>query len=129
MRKKKIENLAETIGKGLIVNENKKALKQRENVFLIEIVELLCELEAKANVSNSIGVNIFEYEEQYVTIVKNLLMEVYGEVKSQIIIWWVYESISPGGDEIMPLVDENEKKHIIKTPKQLVRFLKRYDGK
>ena len=129
MRKRNIENLAETIGKGLRVNENKKNLKARENTFLVEIIELMCELEATANVSNSVGINVFEFEEKYVTIVKNLLMEVYGEVKSQIIIWWVYESISPGGDEIMPLVDENEKKHIIKTPKQLVRFLKRYDGK
>ena len=128
MRKKKIENLAETIGKGLIVNENKKVLKKRENLFLIEVIELLCELEAKANAANTLGINVFEYEERYITIVKNLLDKAYGEVKSNIIIWWVYESITPD-DKILPLVDENEKEHIIKTPKQLVRFLKRYDGK
>jgi len=128
MRKRKIENLAETIGKGLIVNENKKALKKRENLFLIEVIELLCELEAKANVANTLGINVFEYEERYITIIKNLLDKAYGEVKSNIIIWWVYESITPD-DKILPLVDENEKEHIIKTPKQLVRFLKRYDGK
>lgn len=128
MRKKKIENLAETIGKGLNVKENTKALKNKEDLFLIEIVELLCELEAKANVANTLGINLFELEEKYVTIVKNLLNKVYGEVKSSIIIWWVYESIS-ADDKVLPLVDENEKKHIIKTPKQLVRFLKRYDEK
>lgn len=128
MRKKKIENLTEIIGKGLVVKENKKALKQREDLFLIEVVELLCELEAKANLANTIGINIFEYEERYITIVKNLLDKAYGEIKSNIIIWWVYESITPG-DEVLPLVDENKKEHIIKTPKQLVRFLKRYDGK
>ncbi len=128
MRKKKIENLTEIIGKGLVVNENKKALKNRENLFLIEVIELLCELEAKANVSNTLGINIFEYEEKYITIVKNLLDKAYGEIKSNIIIWWVYESITPD-DEVLPIVDENEKEHIIKTPKQLVRFLKRYDGK
>lgn len=128
MRKRKIENLAEVIGKGLVVNENKNALKQRENLFLIEVIELLCELESKANIANTIGINVFEYEEQYVTIVKNLLDKAYGEVKSNIIIWWVYESIT-SDDKILPIVDENEKEHIIKTPKQLVRFLKRYDGK
>jgi len=128
MRKKKIENLAETIGKGLIVNENEKALKQRENLFLLEVIELMCELEAKANVANTLGINVFEYEEKYITIVKNLLDKAYGEVKSNIIIWWVYESITPD-DKVLPLVDENDKEHIIKTPKQLVRFLKRYDGK
>lgn len=128
MRKKKIENLAETIGKGLNVKENTKALKNKEDLFLIEIVELLCELEAKANVANTLGINLFELEEKYVIIVKNLLNKVYGEVKSSIIVWWVYESIS-ADDKVIPLVDENEKKHIIKTPKQLVRFLKRYDEK
>lgn len=128
MRKRKIENLAEVIGKGLVVNENKNALKQRENLFLIEVIELLCELESKANIANTIGINVFEYEEQYVTIVKNLLDKAYGEVKSNIIIWWVYESIT-SDDKILPIVDENGKEHIIKTPKQLVRFLKRYDGK
>lgn len=128
MRKRKIENLAETIGKGLVVKENKKALKQRENLFLIEVIELLCELEAKANVANTMGINIFEFEEKYITIIKNLLDKAYGEIKSNIIIWWVYESITPD-DKVLPLVDENEKEHIIKTPKQLVRFLKRYDGK
>lgn len=128
MRKRKIENLAEVIGKGLVVNENKNALKQRENLFLIEVIELLCELESKANIANTIGINVFEYEEQYVTIVKNLLDKAYGEVKSNIIIWWVYESIT-SDDKILPIVDENKKEHIIKTPKQLVRFLKRYDGK
>lgn len=128
MRKKKIENLTEIIGKGLVVNENKKALKNRENLFLIEVIELLCELEAKANVVNTLGINIFELEEKYITIVKNLLDKAYGEIKSNIIIWWVYESITPD-DEVLPIVDENEKEHIIKTPKQLVRFLKRYDGK
>jgi len=128
MRKKKIENLTEIIGKGLAVKENKKALKNRENLFLIEVIELLCELEAKANVANTLGINVFEYEEKYITIVKNLLDKAYGEIKSNIIIWWVYESITPN-EEILPIIDEDEKEHIIKTPKQLVRFLKRYDGK
>ena len=128
MRKKKIENLTEIIGKGLVVKENKKALKNRENLFLIEVIELLCELEAKANVANTLGINVFEYEEKYITIVKNLLDKAYGEIKSNIIIWWVYESITPD-EEILPIIDEDEKEHIIKTPKQLVRFLKRYDGK
>tara|TARA_R110001632_G_scaffold52014_1_gene129258 strand:+ start:396 stop:782 length:387 start_codon:yes stop_codon:yes gene_type:complete len=128
MRKKNIENLAEIIGKGLVVNENKKSLKNRENLFLIEVIELLCELEAKANASNTLGINIFEYEEKYITIVKNLLDKAYGEIKSNIIIWWVYESITVD-EKILPIIDENKKEHIIKTPKQLVRFLKRYDGK
>ena len=40
--------------------------------------------------------------------------------------WWVFDSISPEG-EIYPLMDEDGKKHIIKTPTQLYKFLKKYD--
>jgi len=128
MRKKKIENLAETIGKGLKVKENSKALKNKEDLFLVEVIELLCELESKTNVANKIGINLFELEERYITIIKNLIDKLYGEVKSNIIIWWVYESLT-ADDKVLPLKDENDKEHIIKTPKQLVKFLKRYDGK
>ena len=128
MRKKKIENLAETIGKGLKVKENSKALKNKEDLFLVEVIELLCELESKTNVANKIGINLFELEERYITIIKNLIDKLYGEVKSNIIIWWVYESLTDD-DKVLPLKDENDKEHIIKTPKQLVKFLKRYDGK
>ena len=75
-----------------------------------------------------LGVNIFELEEKYVFLIRNLLIKVYGEIKSNIIIWWVYESINSEG-KILPLEDENGESHLIKTPTQLIKFLKRYDGK
>jgi len=40
----------------------------------------------------------------------------------------VYESINSEG-KILPLKDENGENHLIKTPTQLIKFLKRYDGK
>ena len=128
MRKSNIESLAEIIGKGLNVKENKKSIKNKEKQFLIEIVKILCELEASVNSLNVLGVNIFELEEKYVFLIRNLLIKVYGEIKSNIIIWWVYESINSEG-EILPLEDEDGKKHLIRTPTQLIKFLKRYDGK
>ena len=128
MRKSNIESLAEIIGKGLNVKENKKSIKNKEKQFLIEIVKTLCELEASVNSLNILGVNIFELEEKYVFLIRNLLIKVYGEIKSNIIIWWVYESINSEG-KILPLKDENGENHLIKTPTQLIKFLKRYDGK
>jgi len=40
----------------------------------------------------------------------------------------VFESITPDG-KVLPLLDEELKEHVIKTPKQLIKFLKRYNGK
>ena len=74
------------------------------------------------------GINLFEYEEKYIYIIKDLIQKIYVEAKSELIIWWVFESISPEG-KVLPLIDEDLKEHVIKTPKQLVKFLKRYNGK
>ena len=57
-----------------------------------------------------------------------LMNKHYGEMKTAIIMWWVFDSLTPDG-EVYPLLDEQGKKHIIKTPTQLYKFLKRYDGK
>tara|TARA_R110002153_G_scaffold221750_1_gene374173 strand:- start:159 stop:545 length:387 start_codon:yes stop_codon:yes gene_type:complete len=128
MREKKIKRIAEIIGKGINVKENGKTVKEKEDKFLHNTIELLCEIEASTNAANAIGVNLFEYEERSLVIIKGLLDKAYGEIKSEIIMWWVFESITHDG-KVLPLMDENEKKHIIKTPKQLMRFLKRYDGR
>jgi len=126
MREKKIRNLARIIGKGINVKKNLESLKNKETKSLIEIIEFLCELEATVNNLNLLGINVFPIEEKYLNVIRILLKEIYGEVKCNVIIWWVFESISPEGD-VLPLVDEKNEKHIIKTPRQLVKFLKRYD--
>ena len=126
MREKKIRNLARIIGKGINVKKNLESLKNKETKSLIEIIEFLCELEATVNNLNLLGINVFPIEEKYLNIIRILLKEIYGEVKCNIIMWWVFESISPEGD-VLPLVDEKNEEHIIKTPRQLVKFLKRYD--
>ena len=128
MREKRIQNLIEKIGKGIIVKENKKSRKKRDDLFLTEIIELLCELESKTNVAKKIGIGLFELEERYIMVIKNLLDRIYGEEKTNIILWWVYESLT-ADDKVLPLKDKNEKEHIIETPKQLVKFLKQYDEK
>lgn len=126
MREKKIRNLARIIGKGINVKKNLESLKNKETKSLIEIIEFLCELEATVNNLNLLGINVFPIEEKYLNVIRILLKEIYGEVKCNVIMWWVFESISPEGD-VLPLVDEKNEEHIIKTPRQLVKFLKRYD--
>lgn len=127
MREKKIRKLAEIIGRGVSVKKNIKSLKNKEKGSLLETIELLCELESTVNNLNTLGVNIFAHEEKYVDVIRILLKETYGEAKSNIIIWWVFESITLEG-EVLPLVDEKGKEYTLKTPKQLISFLKKYDN-
>lgn len=128
MKEIKFQRVIQKLGKGINIKMSKKSIKNQEDKFLLELIEHLCEIEALTMGVSKAGVNLFEYEEKYLFIIKSLIDKLYGEKKGNIIIWWVFESIT-GDDKILPLVDEEKKEHIIKTPKQLLKFLKRYDGK
>ena len=128
MKEIKFQRVIQKLGKGIKIKMSKKSIKNQEDKFLLELIEHLCEIEALTMGVSKAGVNLFEYEEKYLFIIKSLIDKLYGEKKGNIIIWWVFESIT-GDDKILPLVDEEKKEHIIKTPKQLLKFLKRYDGK
>jgi len=127
-KKKQLKKLTDLIGKGINIQENKKSTKLKEEQFFFDILTELCQLEAKSQILSATGVNIMEYEDGYLKVIDLLLEKHFGEAKSQIIMWWVFESINPEG-EISALVDENEKEHLLTTPQELYKFLKRYDGK
>ena len=126
--KREMKEIIRKIGKGININEKPKSIRNKEDKFLLDLIQNLCVLENSTSEAYKSGINLFEYEEKYVFIIKDLIRKVYGEIKSELILWWVYESISSDG-KILPLVDENLKQHVIKTPKQLVKFLKRYNEK
>ena len=127
-KKKQIKKLTDLIGKGINIQENKKSEKLKEKQFFFDIISELCQMEAKSQIMSSSGINVMEYEEGYLKVINALLKKHFGEAKTQIIMWWVFESINPEG-EVSALVDENKKEHIINTPQELYKFLKKYDGK
>lgn len=126
--KEKFKNLGELVGRHSKVEENPKSLRKKEEVFFLELMEQLCQIEAVGAVLSTVGFQMNRYENPFYQSTKMLLEKYYGGVKSEIILWWVFDSISPEGG-VYPLTDENEKQHIIKTPQQLFKFLKRYDRK
>jgi hypothetical protein len=128
MENQKFKNLSEFMGKGVEISESPKSSKKQEEKFFLELIETLCQIEASSAVVNTIGINLLKYEEMHLKAISMLAEKHFGEIKTSIIMWWVFESISPDG-EIYPLMDENDVKHVIKTPLQLYKFLKRYDRK
>jgi len=128
MEKSKFKTLSELLGKGIEVTESSRSAKKNEEKFFLELLENLCQIEASSTIMKSLGVNLIEYEELHIASITMLSEKYFGEIKTSIIMWWVFESISPNG-EIYPLMDDKGIKHVIKTPLQLYKFLKRYDGK
>lgn len=126
MNEKKFKNISELIGKGVEVKESQKTEKKREEEYFMALIEELCQIDASSTIASSLGINLIDYEDKFIRVFEMTLTKIYGELKASIILWWVFESITPEG-ELLPLIDENDKKHLIKTPTQLYKFLKRYE--
>ena len=124
----KFKNLSELLGQNVKVEESQKSIKKKEELFFHELITYLCQIEATGAFLSQVGINFEKYDNPFYKSIAILLNKHYGEIKTPIILWWVFDSITPEGD-VYPLIDENEKRHIIKTPTQLYKFLKRYDGK
>jgi len=124
----KFKNLSDLLGKNGKVEENPKSKKKKEEFFFHELIAHLCQIEAVGAVLSQIGMSFAKYDNPFSKSIEMLLIKHYGEMKAAIILWWVFDSLTPDGD-VYPLVDEDGNKNIIKTPTQLYKFLKRYDGK
>lgn len=124
----KFKNLSELIGQGINIEESPKSIKKHEEQIFMEILDNLCQVEAINSLLEPMGIIVKVNNNPYIRATRVLMEKVYGQIKTEITLWWVFESISPDG-EIYPLIDENGKKHVLKTPQQLYKFLKQYDGK
>ncbi len=127
-KENRFKNLSELIGKGIQVKVKEKSIKKQEEEYFMALIEELCQIDASSAIANSLGINLIEYEDRFIRVFEMTLTKIYGEIKASIILWWVFESITSDG-ELMPLVDEDGKEWIIKTPTQLYKFLKKYNGK
>jgi hypothetical protein len=122
----KFKNLSELLGQNGKIEENPKSLKRKEELFFHELIAHLCQIEAAGAFLSQIGINFEKYDNPFSRSLEMLMKKHYGEMKTAIILWWVFDSLTPDG-EVYPLIDEDQKQHIIKTPTQLYKFIKRYE--
>ena len=128
MSEEKFKNLSDLMGKNVKTIESPKSIKKREEKFFLELMDILCQVEAYSKVAETLGINLTDYENNHFQVIEMLLEKVYGEFATTVTIWWIFESLKPDGD-VYPLIDEKGVKHIIKTPLQLYKFIKQNDRK
>ena len=128
MSEEKFKNLSDLMGKNVKATESEKSKKKREEKFFVELMEILCQIEAYSKVAETLGINLTNYENNHFQAIEMLLEKIYGEFATTVTIWWVFESLKPDGG-VYPLIDENGVKHIINTPLQLYKFIKQNDRK
>jgi hypothetical protein len=106
-------------------SEKKKPLSEKE-IF----IDLVVRLDQAWNNSNimyeQFKVNLLEYEEQYFTLIEDLILLKYGDWKTEIILWYVYGRIDEEGNmySLMLTMNDEKKEVVINNPTQLWDFIK-----
>jgi hypothetical protein len=113
-----------------IKSKKKKVLSEKET--LIDIIILLEECFVRSSLLEQNNLNIMNYEESFYVMIENLLYLKYGENKTDIILWWVYDRFDEEGEikpiKILSKEDNAKKEIVIQTAEQLYEFLKQIDN-
>ena len=126
MEKRQTKHLSDLIGKGVEIKEKTLSPKKQDEQFFLKLIDVLCVISERSLMAENLGINLFAYDLGYMEVIENLLAKTYGEIPSSVILWYVFEKTSEHGEECS-IIDENEVEHVIKTPKQLYKFIKQYE--
>jgi hypothetical protein len=117
-------------GKNVNIKSKQKGLSEKE--LFIDIINIFDECNQRTeDLEETYMMGISSYDEAFYLMIENLLYIHYGEWKTDIILWWVYDRFGPEG-EIMAIElndhDSNSAESVIvETAEQLWSFLKRID--
>ena len=125
MENPNFKHLSELIIKGIEIKENKKSIKNQEEQFFLDIISSLQSIELNSINAENLGVNLMIYEEPYMRLIESILCQYYGEFPTVLMMWWCFENSEEGG-KVFNLIDDDGKKFVIKTPKQLYKFIKQW---
>lgn len=117
-------------GKNVNIKSKKKKDLSEKEIF-IDIVALLDDCFARSTSLEQHNLNITSYEEPFYVVIENLMYLKYGEWKTDIILWWVYDRYNEEG-EVQPIklndhIEDKQEEVLIETSEQLWEFLKRID--
>lgn len=121
------------LGKQLKLTKRKasnKKLTDKET-----FIDLITQLENNWNLSNELyekyKINLIEYEENFFSLIEDLILLHFGDWKTEIILWYVYGRIDEEGNTFSLMVSHKDKKEqeevIIDNPSQLWDFIVRLE--
>lgn len=117
-------------GKNVNIKSKKKKDLSEKEIF-VEIISLLDECFERSSELEQNALNITAYEEPFYIMIENLLFVKYGEWKTDIILWWVYNRFDEEGNvvaiKLNDHIEDKQEEVIVETTEQLWDFLKRID--
>jgi hypothetical protein len=123
-------------------------LKQKQSVsnntkqFFIDIVTLFDGVYQRTVEMDSFGINMETYDDGFYILIENLILKTYGEWKTELILWYIYDRFNEN-EELMPLIlqeedqdeeDQDEEEQdgeeiFVETPEQLWDLIKKINKK
>ena len=117
-------------GKNVNIKSKKKKDLSEKEIF-VEIISLLDECFERSSELEQNALNITAYEEPFYIMIENLLFVKYGEWKTDVILWWVYNRFDEEGNvvaiKLNDHIEDKQEEVIVETTEQLWDFLKRID--
>jgi hypothetical protein len=86
---------------------------------------------------DSFGINMETYDEGFYILIENLILKTYGEWKTELILWYIYDRFNEN-EELMPLILQEEEQDeeeqdgeeiFVETPEQLWDLIKKINKK
>jgi hypothetical protein len=100
--------------------------------FFLDIVALFDGAYQRSMEMDSFCINMETYDDAFYVLIENLILKQYGEWKTELIMWFVYDRFDEN-EELMPLLlqeeGEEEEEVFIETPEQLWDLLKKIEKK
>jgi len=120
-----LKQLQEIVGAKVDISESAKTRAKKEQEMFCEIVDLWDKTWQRGNkMFDEYQIDMGEYDSHFYKMIEGLFIMTYGEMKAEIIAWWVYERILEDG-ELAVIVTEDEVEHEIKNSKELFKFIKK----
>lgn len=125
MEEKNIVLLEKLLGAKVNVQESEKSIAKKEQELFVTIISNWEYIYIRnKKLFDEFRIETTEYENIHFLVIESLSYLCFGELETDIICWYIYDRRLPNG-EFQVLVDNSGKKHTIKTPIQLYKFLKK----
>jgi hypothetical protein len=118
-------------GKNLNLKQ-KQPISNNTKQFFIDIVTLFDGVYQRTVEMDSFGIDMETYDDGFYVLIENLILKTYGEWKTELILWYIYDRFNEN-EELMPLTlqeeEQDEEEMFVETPEQLWDLIKKIDKK
>lgn len=118
-------------GKNLNLKQKQPSSSNTKS-FFVDIITLLDGIYQRTVEMDSFGINMETYDDGFYTLIENLILKIYGEWKTELVMWYVYDRFDEN-EQLMPLLlqeeGQDEEEVFIETPEQLWDLIKKIEKK